>query len=101
MNALFFFLRDNLIAHGGERILRDRFLDQSDRYDTFMCTTCGNLAEPPAPHTKSVVNLSHQKAYCRMCRSSEQTCKITVPYPMKLLMQELQAAHVVILLTFE
>lgn len=91
--------RDNLIGHGVERIIRDRLLDQSDAYETYMCKTCGNLAEPPAPDTKDVINLTHKQAYCRMCRNNEMTCKITVPYPMKLLMQELQAAHVGLSLT--
>jgi len=83
-----------MIAHGGERMIRDRFLDQSDRYDTYICKVCGNLAEPPAPDVKDIINLTHQRAFCRACRSNETTCKVTVPYPLKLLVQELQAAHV-------
>lgn len=75
-------------------MIRDRFLDQSDTYDTYMCRDCGNLAEPPAPKNTDVINLTHSRAFCRNCNSNDTTSKITVPYPMKLLMQELQAIHV-------
>ena len=69
-------------------------MDQSDAFDTHVCKVCGGLAEPPAPLVKDIVNLTHKKAYCRLCMSNETTCKITIPYPMKLLAQELQACHV-------
>jgi DNA-directed RNA polymerase beta subunit len=91
---MFLLQRDNLIGHGVERIIRDRLMDQSDAFETHICKACGGLAEPPAPSVKEIVNLTHKHAYCRICKNNETTCKITVPYPMKLLMQELQAVHV-------
>jgi DNA-directed RNA polymerase beta subunit len=89
--------RDALIAHGGERIIRDRFLDQSDRYETWVCRTCGNLAENPTE--SGVLNVTHKRAYCRFCNNSDATCKIVLPYSMKLLIQELHGIHISIKLT--
>lgn len=75
-------------------VIRDRFMEQSDEYNMFICRTCGNIAEPPAPKSETVFNLTHRLPYCRFCKSSNNTTSRSVPYPFKLFLQELQAGGV-------
>jgi DNA-directed RNA polymerase II subunit RPB2 len=86
--------RDNMISHGTAHILQDRLLQQSDEYKTFACTQCGHLAERRVLSKKV-------SGYCRHCKSTQHTCPITLPYSMKLLIQELAAAHIKLTLDFE
>lgn len=90
--------RDALMSHGASFLLRDRLMNQSDRFETNICRTCGHLAESPAPAQEngreSVHSKIRQLAYCRFCRSDKNTAKVVIPYAFKLLTQELAAMHV-------
>lgn len=72
--------RDVFISHGATQVLRDRFLDNSDRYETLLCNTCGTYA-----------NVSTQT--CSVCRDKADLRRVVIPYAMKLLQQELAAGH--------
>ena len=78
--------RDVLISHGANATLRDRFLDNSDRYDTVICNTCGLFA--------NMVSWT-----CSVCHDKADLRLVTVPYAFKLLSQELAPAHILLRLS--
>jgi len=85
--------RDALICHGAAAVIQDRLLHQSDKYRTFICQTCGFLAEPNAPEKIQIVNVLHKNPYCRYCKSNDNIYPVEIPYAFKLLTQELGAVH--------
>lgn len=86
--------RDSLISHGVSSILIDRLLNNSDRFETVVCETCGMLCEGAAPTDTEIPSVLHQKPYCRHCDSSDNIAPVVLPYALKLLSQELAACHV-------
>ena len=85
--------RDAMIAHGAAGFLIDRYLYNSDRFDTVICKKCGQFAVPARPNDAKYTFVAGT-AYCRLCRSSENVEPIVLPYCMKLLVQELQAMNI-------
>ncbi len=73
--------RDVFISHGATQVLRDRFLDNSDRYQTVLCNTCGSFA--------NIMN-----GTCSVCHGKADLRLVTIPYALKLLKQELAPAHI-------
>jgi DNA-directed RNA polymerase beta subunit len=73
--------RDVFISHGATQVWRDRFLDNSDRYDTVLCNRCGSFA-----------NASTRT--CSVCHDYADLRPVTIPYALKLLQQELAPAGV-------
>lgn len=84
--------RDCQIAHGAMGVLKENLLNKSDRYVVWICKTCQRLAESPAPTGSQTI--LHQKPYCRTCRRSDDVRRVVLPYPCKLLAQELEATHI-------
>jgi len=85
--------RDAMIAHGGAGFLTDRYLYNSDRFDTVICKKCGQFAIPARP-SDAKYTFSAGTAYCRLCSSAEHVVPVVLPYCMKLLVQELQAMNI-------
>lgn len=92
--------RDNLHVQGGVNLFRDRFLDNSDRYEAWICggldyegegtvKGCGFLAvvDESRSDTSSVM-------ICQNCNRSDTLRKIVMPYATKLLNQELMAMNI-------
>jgi DNA-directed RNA polymerase II subunit RPB2 len=77
--------RDCIMAHGGSAFLRDRLLDNSDRYRVHVCDLCGLMC---------VAKLKEQVFTCKRCNKSSVS-QVFVPYAFKLLAQELQSMAVV------
>ena len=88
--------RDCILAHGCAASLKEFLCDKSDPYVTGACKKCGLLCEPF--HNQD----SHKDkvGYCRGCQTSEHTLRVRIPYAMKLLLQELQALHVLVRFRF-
>jgi DNA-directed RNA polymerase II subunit RPB2 len=86
--------RDVLIAHGAAGFLTDRYLYNSDAYQTALCKKCGQIAIPCRPNDAKF-SITAEKAHCRTCNSSDTVVNATIPYCMKLLMQELQAMNII------
>ncbi len=72
--------RDVFISHGATQVLRDRFLDNSDRYETLLCNRCGGYANA-------------MSRTCSVCRDKADLHKVVTPYALKLLQQELASGH--------
>ena len=71
-----------MISHGTSNMLKERMLDVSDHYKTFSCNKCGNFAN---------VNEEENIYSCVYCNNKLDFSELHIPYPCKLLFQELQA----------
>ena len=76
--------RDAMIAHGLSQFLKERLVDNSDIYSTYVCNNCGLLA------TKMI---ERKVWYCAVCKEMNAS-KITIPYAFKLLLQELMSINI-------
>lgn len=68
------------ISHGASNFLIDRLLNNSDKYEMYVCDLCGNTA---------VAHLKNKTFECIRCKQSNKISKIKIPYAFKLLQQEL------------
>jgi len=74
--------RDCLLGHGAAMLLRDRLLEESDKYLLYVCERCGYIAYYDI----------RQRAYvCRICEEKAQISPAIVSYAFKLLLQELMS----------
>jgi len=78
--------RDCLIGHGAAMLLRDRLLEESDKYTLYICENCGNIA---------YYDMKQRKYVCRICEDRAKISPVTVSYAFKLLLQELMSLCVV------
>ena len=78
--------RDCLLSHGASMFTKERMMDVSDPFVTGICKTCGTLA---------VVNPEEGIYSCGSCGNQTNFVQKTIPYAMKLWMQELEAMHIV------
>ena len=77
--------RDCMISHGISVFTKERLMDVSDPFKTGLCKTCGTLA---------VVNPVEGIYSCGACGNKTDFVMKTIPYAMKLWMQELEAMHI-------
>jgi hypothetical protein len=76
--------RDAMIAHGLSQFLKERLVDNSDIYTSYVCNNCGLFA------TKMI---ERKVWYCNNCKEMNAS-KITIPYAFKLLVQELMSINI-------
>jgi DNA-directed RNA polymerase subunit B len=74
--------RDCLIGHGAAMLLRDRLLEESDKYTLYVCENCGYI---------SYYDLKQRKYVCRICEDKAKISPVIVSYAFKLLLQELMS----------
>jgi len=74
--------RDCLIGHGAAMLLRDRLLEESDKYLLYVCEQCGYIA---------FYDIKQRKYVCRICEEKAHISPIIVSYAFKLLLQELMS----------
>jgi DNA-directed RNA polymerase subunit B len=74
--------RDCLIGHGASALLRDRLLEESDKYTVMVCETCGLLAYHDVKQNKYICRIDGDKAVIS---------GVQLSYAFKLLLQELMA----------
>src|SRR5439155_515746 len=54
--------RDCLIGHGASALLRDRLLEESDKYVAYVCEVCGTLAYHDIKQNKYICRIDAEKA---------------------------------------
>jgi DNA-directed RNA polymerase subunit B len=74
--------RDCLIGHGAAMLLRDRLLEESDKYTLFICENCGQIA---------YFDMKQRRYVCKICDEKVKIAPVNVSYAFKLLLQELQS----------
>jgi len=74
--------RDCLIGHGAAMLLRDRLLEESDKYTLYICENCGHIA---------YFDMKQRKYVCRVCEDKAKISPVIVSYAFKLLLQELMS----------
>jgi DNA-directed RNA polymerase subunit B len=74
--------RDCLIGHGAAMLLRERLLEESDKYKLYVCQKCGYIA---------YYNINQRKYVCRLCGEKSQISPVIVSYAFKLLLQEMMS----------
>lgn len=74
--------RDCLIGHGAAMLLRDRLLEESDKYTLYICENCGQIA---------YYDMKQRKYVCRTCDEKAKVSPVIVSYAFKLLLQELMS----------
>ena len=78
--------RDCLLSHGAAAFTKERLMDVSDPFPTGICKSCGTLA---------IMNEEENLYACGACGNKTEFIQKTIPYAMKLWMQELEAMHIV------
>ena len=74
--------RDCLIGHGAAMLLRDRLLEESDKYLLYVCENCGFIA---------YYDIKQRRYMCRLCEEKAQISPVFVSYAFKLLLQEMMS----------
>lgn len=86
--------RDAILAHGTAKFLKEKLLDTSDAYTTFICNICGLFAQRLYRKGSKKYVTTHDIFYCPACKNYTQISKIMIPYAFKLLVQELLALNI-------
>ncbi len=78
--------RDCLIGHGASMLLKERLLDESDKYSVLVCGKCGNIA---------VQDFKSLRVYCPLHGEHGDIYLVEMSYAFKLLLDELRGLCVV------
>jgi DNA-directed RNA polymerase II subunit RPB2 len=78
--------RDCMLSHGISAFTKERLMDVSDPFESGFCRKCGIIA---------TINKEENIYLCSVCGAKTDLVDKTIPYAMKLWMQELEAMHIV------
>jgi DNA-directed RNA polymerase II subunit RPB2 len=87
--------RDAVISHGMAKFLKERLMDTSDAYTTYVCDLCGLFAQRLIKrNTTASYSSPNDIYYCVACKNKTHISKIMIPYAFKLFIQELMAMSI-------
>lgn len=86
--------RDAMIAHGIPIFLKERLMETSDAYTTYVCDTCGLFAKRMLRKGNRVYPNIDDIYICSACGDKANVHKIRIPYAFKLLIQELMSMNI-------
>jgi DNA-directed RNA polymerase II subunit RPB2 len=86
--------RDSIISHGMSKFLKERLLDTSDAYSTYVCDVCGLFAQRMKKKENKIYPSETDVYYCNSCKNKSRISKIIIPYAFKLLIQELMSMNI-------
>jgi DNA-directed RNA polymerase II subunit RPB2 len=85
---------DSIKAHGIALFLKEKLMDTSDAYSTFVCDKCGLFAQRMNRKENQSYATTNDIYYCPSCNNYTEVSKIMIPYSFKLLCQELMAMNI-------
>jgi DNA-directed RNA polymerase II subunit RPB2 len=74
-----------MLGHGMSYFLKERLMDTSDIYSTYVCEQCGLFAQRM---------IDKDLWYCPGCENTTKVANVIIPYAFKLLVQELMAMSI-------
>jgi DNA-directed RNA polymerase beta subunit len=83
--------RDAIIAHGMAKYIKEKMMDVSDIYTTYVCDICGLFAQRIIKPDSKVRPSDKDTYQCPACQNKTNISKIVIPYAFKLLIQELMS----------
>ena len=86
--------RDSIISHGMSKFLKERLLDTSDAYSTYVCDVCGLFAQRMIKKENKMYPSETDVYYCNSCKNKSRISNIIIPYAFKLLIQELMSMNI-------
>jgi DNA-directed RNA polymerase II subunit RPB2 len=86
--------RDAIVAHGMAKLLKEKTMDTSDAYSTYICGQCGLFATRMANKRTTSYASANDIYTCPACNNNNDISKIMIPYAAKLLFQELMAMNI-------
>jgi DNA-directed RNA polymerase beta subunit len=86
--------RDSLLAHGIAKFLKEKLLDTSDAYSTFICDLCGLFAQRLFKKDNQSHSSLNDLYYCPACKNYTKISKVMIPYAFKLVIQEMMAMNI-------
>ena len=86
--------RDALIAHGLTKTLVDKMHFDIDAYKTHVCGTCGLFAKREKSRRGTNRPNAHDVYVCEYCNKYHDIHAIIIPYPCKLMIQELMGMKI-------
>ena len=83
--------RDAMLGHGLAKLIKEKLMDNSDAYTTFVCDVCGLFAQRFDKKDDKAYTSESDIYYCKNCNNFNEISKVRIPYAMKLFMQEITA----------
>jgi DNA-directed RNA polymerase beta subunit/intein/homing endonuclease len=83
--------RDALLAHGLAKFIKEKLLDNSDAYTTYVCDKCGLFARRFDRKENKIYSTDGDVYYCPSCKNYNDISKIKIPYAFKLFAHEMMA----------
>ena len=93
--------RDAIIAHGMAKYLKEKLMDTSDPYTTFVCDICGLFAQRVIRNENKSESSRSDVYFCQACQNKTRISQVNIPYAFKLVIQEMLAMNVAARIRFE
>ncbi len=93
--------RDSLLGHGASIFLKEKMLDSSDAYTTYVCGRCGLFCQRYYRQDSTKYISNKDIFFCASCKNYTEVGKVILPYAFKLLIQELLSMNIASRIRYE